>query len=322
MKNDVCTMYIKNLPFDDIYYHSKALDSWKQEYNQLSEKPFRSCLQDLDFWGFRIFREQMNCRVAQCTRTPPNTVNILIPIQLLSIKDNLPTHTLCINGATLLPSESDFFFCTPPDADYMVISLQQSILEKRLIDQDIEKILKKRFGCGIFLNTKISEQLTQKCAFIIKKYTQSNTLPDLNIQQQLCDEIIDLVLHYFDISENIPQTKDLGSNHHHIVQYVYDRVQESENNLTVLDLCKELQIPHRSLHYAFEKTTGISPNKYIRAIRLNAADRIIHKQSNKLLLTDLAYRYGFSHSSHFGREYKKLFGRIPSKVQLMSNHLT
>ena len=60
----------------------------------------------------------------------------------------------------------------------------------------------------------------------------------------------------------------------------------------------------------------MSPNKYIRAIRLNAADRIIHKHKDMPKLTDLAHQYGFSHSSHFGREYKKLFRRIPSNVKL------
>ncbi|WP_161788383.1 helix-turn-helix domain-containing protein (plasmid) [Acinetobacter sp. ANC 7454] len=135
------------------------------------------------------------------------------------------------------------------------------------------------------------------------------------MQQQLCDEITDMVLHYFDVQEE-ELTRDLGSNHHHIMQYVYQRALESDGHLTVLELCRELQMPHRSLHYAFEKTTGMSPNKYIRAIRLNAADRIIHKHKDMPKLTDLAHQYGFSHSSHFGREYKKLFRRIPSNVKL------
>ena len=313
-------MYIKDQPFDDIIYHAKALDFWEQEYNQLSELVFQSRLQDLSFYGLRIFREQMNCRVAQRTKTPPDTINILIPIHLIPEKSHLPTHTLCTDGATLLPSEHEFFFCTPPDTDYIVISLDQSILEKRLIHQDMEKILKKRFGCGIIRNAHISKQLSEKCITLLNQYTTINTLPVLQqIQQHIQDEIIDLVLHYFECDTYILTTKDLGSNHHHIVQYVYQRVIESDQNLTILELCQELQIPHRSLHYAFEKTTGMSPNKYIRAIRLNAADRIIHQQKSKSLITELAHQYGFSHSSHFGREYKKLFGRVPSKIQ--TNHI-
>lgn len=306
-------MYIKDQPFDDIIYHAKALDFWEQEYNQLSELVFQSRLQDLNFYGVRIFREQMNCRVAQCTKTPLNTINILIPIHLIPEKSHLPTHTLCANGATLLPSEHEFFFCTPPNTDYIVISLDQSILEKRLIHQDMEKILKKRFGCGIVWNAQISKRLSEKCIHLLNQYTTMHTLPTLQTQQHLQDEITDLVLHYFECDDDILTIKDLGSNHHHIVQYVYERVLESDHHLTVLELCQELQIPHRSLHYAFEKTTGMSPNKYIRAIRLNAADRLIHQQRSKSLITDLAHQYGFSHSSHFGREYKKLFGRIPSQ---------
>ncbi len=314
-------MFIKDQPFDDIVYHAKALDFWEQEYNQLSEIAFQSRLQDLSFYGIRIFREQMNSRVAQCTKTPPNTINLLIPVTLIPEKTHLPTHTLCENGATLLPSEYEFFFCTPPDTDYIVISLEQQILEKRLIHQDMEQILRKRFGCGIVWNTQISKLLVQKCINLLDCYIEATLLSQLQTQQYLQDEIIDLVLHYFDCYDDISATKDLGSNHHHIVQYVYERILESDQNLTILELCQELQIPHRSLHYAFAKTTGMSPNKYIRAIRLNAADRIIHRHRHKSSITDLAYQYGFSHSSHFGREYKKLFGRIPSQIQLNQTYI-
>ncbi|KAA8732451.1 helix-turn-helix domain-containing protein [Acinetobacter qingfengensis] len=306
-------MYVKDQPFEDIIYHAQALDFWEQEYNQLSESAFKSRLQDLTFNGLRIFREQMNCRVAQCTKTPPDTINILIPIQLIPEKNHLPTHTLCVNGATLLPSEHEFFFCTPPDTDYIVVSLHKSVLEKRLIHPDMQQILKQRFGCGILFNNQISALLIQKCTAILDQYTKSLTLPKIELCQQIYDDIIDLVLHYFDIDDNTAQPKTLGSNHHHIIQYVYERVLESDQYLSILDICQELQIPHRSLHYAFEKTTGISPNKYIRAIRLNAANRILHKSKNTLSLTALAHQYGFSHSSHFGREYKKLFGKSPTR---------
>ncbi len=308
-------MYVRNQTFDDIIHHAEALDAWEQEYNQLSEQTFQSRLQDLNLKGIRIFREQMNCRVAQCTKTPQNTINILIPIHLIPEKSHLPTHTLCAEGATLLPSKHEFFFCTPPNTDYIVISLNQSSLEKRLLDQDMDKILKKRFGCGIVWNSEISQQLSAKCISVLDQFTEVNALPSLEIQQLIQDEITDLVLHYFDCDEPSSATKDLGSNHHHLVEYVYKRVLESDQSVTVLSLCQELQIPHRSLHYAFEKTTGMSPNKYIRALRLNAADRQIHQISSKSLITNLAHQYGFSHSSHFGREYKKLFGRIPSKIQ-------
>lgn len=307
-------MHIKNQFFTDIIHHANALDFWHQEYNQLSELAFSSSLQDFSLNGLRIFREKMNSRVAQCTKTPPNTVNILIPIHLVPEKEHIPTHTLYAHGATLLPSQQDFFFCTPPDIDYIVISLHTDLLQKRLIQQDLDTVLAKRFGCGVVMNQYISKQLVKKSIRLLDTDQSQHTAPDDRLKKQLCDEISDLVLHYFNDFEDEQWTYELGSNHHHILQYVYSRVLETEGHVTVLDLCQELQIPQRSLHYAFAKTTGMSPHKYIRALRLNAADRMMHQPSDVLKLTDLAYQYGFSHSSHFGREYKKLFGRTPSHI--------
>lgn len=306
-------MHLKDQKFDDIIHHARALDFWEQEYNQLSEHVFESRLQDLHFDGFRIFREQMNSRVAQRTKTPENTVNILIPIQLSSEKNALPTHTLSAHSATLMPTESDFFFCTPPNTDYLVISLQKSLLEEHLIGQDLEHIFATKFSCGVLLNRHISAQLVEKCTKILNRYECLTLLAQQEMQNTLRDDIIDLILHYFNQNQQMSSSHDLGRDHCSIIEYVYERVLASEENVSIINICQELNIPHRSLHYAFNKTTGLSPNKYIRAIRLNAADRMIHKGTN--LITDVAYQYGFSHSSHFGREYKKLFGRIPSEVK-------
>lgn len=307
-------MYIKDQKFDDIIHHASALDCWEQEYNQLSEHFFKSRLQDLYFDGFRIFREQMNSRVTQRSKTPKNTINILIPIQLNTAKNLKPVSHY---DAMLLPTEDDFFFCTPPNTDYTVISLHISLLEKHLIEQDLQRILAPQFVCGMLLNRHISGQLLEKCTNIINQYEYPTPLSQQEIQHTLRDDIIDLILHYFNQDQQISNPHDLGRDHRSIIEYVYERVLESDHHVSIINICQELNIPHRSLHYAFNKTTGMSPNKYIRAIRLNAADRMIHQGKN--LITDVAYQYGFSHSSHFGREYKKLFGRIPSEVK--SNYI-
>lgn len=57
----------------------------------------------------------------------------------------------------------------------------------------------------------------------------------------------------------------LGGSHQHIVKYCHERVLESPAGeaLSILDLCRELKIPRRTLHYSFEKIVGSSPLAYL-----------------------------------------------------------
>jgi AraC-like DNA-binding protein len=41
--------------------------------------------------------------------------------------------------------------------------------------------------------------------------------------------------------------------------------------LSVLDLCRELAVSERTLHYAFQEVRGLGPMAYFQAVRLNAA---------------------------------------------------
>src|SRR5262249_7328657 len=50
----------------------------------------------------------------------------------------------------------------------------------------------------------------------------------------------------------------------------YMRARLGEEPLSLLDLCRELDVSERTLHYAFREVRGLSPMAYFRACRLNA----------------------------------------------------
>ena len=75
----------------------------------------------------------------------------------------------------------------------------------------------------------------------------------------------------------------------------------------------ELNIGERQLYNAFKEVYGITPKKFLQNLRLNAVQQeLIDGESGQLLISDVAYKFGFNHMSHFTSEYKKLFGSTPS----------
>lgn len=312
-------MNTKSLAFNDIVSHASALDAWSQYYDQLSPGRFEGWLQDLQLpGGLRIFRERMSSRVAQHTLPPPDTVNLLIPLCLRSEPDP-ESHALLPDALTLLPLASEFFFCTPPDTDYVVVSMDLSMLERLLTPQDLELFLKRPRGYALRSQPAPLAGLRRWCVRLLEvAHAEAQPPSSTDLSPLIRDEIVYRLLEGLDGSTAFgvrrSRLRTLDSSHSYLVRYCHEKVLDTPEPIGVLGLCRELKVPRRTLAYAFERVTGMPPTQYLRAVRLNAADRSLHQDAT-CNLGDLSYTLGFTHASHFGREYKKLFGRTPSECR-------
>src|SRR5262249_33546161 len=64
------------------------------------------------------------------------------------------------------------------------------------------------------------------------------------------------------------------------------------NPLPLLDLCRELDVSERSLHYAFQEVRGLSPMAYFRAFRLNAVRQELKTAPDTATVHEIAQRWG------------------------------
>jgi AraC family ethanolamine operon transcriptional activator len=79
--------------------------------------------------------------------------------------------------------------------------------------------------------------------------------------------------------------------------------------LSVLDLCRELGVSERTLHYAFQEVRGRSPMAYFQARRLNPVRQELKAASaGTTTVREIAQRWGFSvlsaKPSHFSGTQK------------------
>lgn len=84
--------------------------------------------------------------------------------------------------------------------------------------------------------------------------------------------------------------------------------------LSLLDLCRELGVSERTLHYAFQEVRGLSPMAYFRAIRLNAVRQELKTAPDTATVHEIAQRWGFWHTGEFAAAYRRLFGELPSQT--------
>jgi len=97
-----------------------------------------------------------------------------------------------------------------------------------------------------------------------------------------------------------------------LIAKAIERINQSFNQqLRVENIANELGMSVSGFHHHFKAITAMSPLQYQKRLRLQEARRLL--LDGGLNTTDVAFRVGYSDSSHFNREYKGLFGLPPKQ---------
>jgi signal transduction histidine kinase/CheY-like chemotaxis protein/ligand-binding sensor domain-containing protein/AraC-like DNA-binding protein len=81
----------------------------------------------------------------------------------------------------------------------------------------------------------------------------------------------------------------------------------------VKDLADQMAISDRQLTRRLKEITGLTPNKYFRAIKLHHAREMVNTGKFRTL-SELSYHVGFDDPQYFSRLYKSTFGKSPLEV--------
>ncbi|WP_354682432.1 AraC family transcriptional regulator [Cupriavidus necator] len=99
------------------------------------------------------------------------------------------------------------------------------------------------------------------------------------------------------------------------MQRVIDYVQtHADTPLTVADLAQVACVSIRALEEGFRRHLNTTPIGYLRDVRLDCVRQalIAAAGAEQASITDIAYRFGFTHLGRFAAHYKKRFGVSPS----------
>ena len=85
------------------------------------------------------------------------------------------------------------------------------------------------------------------------------------------------------------------------------------NPPAVAAISQSLGVSDRTLRNVFKRTLGVSPNQYLRLLRLSRARRaLLSARRPTVTVTDVAIRHGFRELGRFSVEYREMFGECPS----------
>ena len=82
---------------------------------------------------------------------------------------------------------------------------------------------------------------------------------------------------------------------------------------TIMALARLVNLSPSRLRHLFKAETGITPNQFIREVRLAEAEKLL--RTTFLRVKEIMNRVGFLDESHFAHEFKKMYGESPSKYR-------
>lgn len=87
--------------------------------------------------------------------------------------------------------------------------------------------------------------------------------------------------------------------------------QEFDRPLRIEPLARDLGMSVSGFHHHFKAVTAMSPLQFQKQLRLQEARRLM--LGEQLDATSAGFRVGYDDTSHFNREYKRLFGAPPMR---------
>ncbi|MEZ4885299.1 MAG: helix-turn-helix transcriptional regulator [Chitinophagales bacterium] len=87
----------------------------------------------------------------------------------------------------------------------------------------------------------------------------------------------------------------------------------SDYNLTNTLLAEKLSVSERQLYRMVKNLTGMSPNLYVRHIRLQKAYQFLQSGEYRTV-KEVAAKVGFQNAEYFTHLFKSTFGQIPFEV--------
>ena len=84
--------------------------------------------------------------------------------------------------------------------------------------------------------------------------------------------------------------------------------------LTVAQIVRATGCSERTLQYAFKEHFGIGPKAYLIRRRLNGARDALARNDGPTAIADVANEWGFWHMGQFAKDYRALFGELPSET--------
>jgi len=196
---------------------------------------------------------------------------------------------------------------TGADLNGLPISIEENYFEKICQNTGYIELYDKLKKSEILY---VSEIHLNPIRNLVQYVTQQGKLDD-NLTYQLVEEkLIELLMNC--LLESLPNKIDIDNTSQKfskIIDYIHGNLSEIT---TVYQVCENTDIPERTIRRLINKKYNLSPKGYLNKLRLNEVRKNLKSKDRNTNIVQSASEYNFWHMGQFSKDYKNLFGELPS----------
>lgn len=288
--------------FADASEQEHGLHGWEQRYTQMGSGRFEGSVVRLDFGRVSVSEERLNVSVAQSTAPPAGKVILILPAPALDSR---------ING---IPREGPGFIHFGGHEISVVTAPKTQGYYLTLDEKDLPGLDRRRTGplCSIESYPgahSLSDWVSSVMATAPDSLRRSPQELSAVLPGYIVDRVNDLCAHLSSTNHK-PITESYAQSVVRKARRHLDVV--AHNQLSVAGLIKALDLPDHIVRNAFLQAVGVSPQIWLRQLRLDQARRaMLHPEEARKGVAKIAMDNGFFHLGRFAAYYAHTFHELP-----------
>jgi AraC family ethanolamine operon transcriptional activator len=308
--------FFQQLSFTNLNAFFELVRSWDLEFRQLDRGQFEGVLLQYGFSEAQIGITTVNRKFDQRGASPERLVSFAMlgpgspPIMWRGIE--VDHHKIMVYGP------GDEIDCaSEPGFHVMTYSISERLLSQFGRDLGMFRLEETLKHNKIIPVSNRSMQVLQNVISRANRTvgpdgTEVDTEPvRCSLETTIPHLILNLIAETQDIKIRSPLTK----RRRRALAAIERALSATHVPTTVRELCQVSGVSERTLQYLFRQKYGIAPKAYLKLVRLNGARRALYKADlRKTKIADIANENGFWHMGQFAKDYKKLFGELPSET--------
>jgi AraC family ethanolamine operon transcriptional activator len=306
-------VWISGGSFTDIDAQAAHLHGYGQQYQQLSGGPFEGRFRSFNFEAdLGIHFEVANRALAQAASTPAGRLSVCLlnaasePCTLNAAPFGLDQVALCpehlvLEGKT---SEGVRLCCMDVSTDLLPDQGHGLRAARVLADPARSHQLRDLVSGGLSALTSLDCIANYPAAVKEFKSALGDLLWRVGTQRKQA-ELKRANGHTSDRTMQIFQRAR---------EYIHDGLADG---ISIVALCSAIGVSRRALESVFRSVLGTGPGNYVRTLQLNEVRRdLLSNASGDVSIGAIAARRGIWHWSRFSRDYRLMFGELPSHTRL------
>ncbi|WP_420411014.1 helix-turn-helix domain-containing protein [Roseibium sp.] len=298
----------------DIEELQDASSEWDQQYSQMAPGQFEGALELTQVGTRHIFREIWGKKIRYQGTAPEGSFGFALRFNQ-GADGNWVGRTAEANSVIFQAPGQEADFVSPNHWDALVLSISEEEVFSTVMALTGGEDLRNAFYGVLALKPDTAQKLRLRGLEFLKQSRRYSTTDPDHIAKS-SEQLVRLFL--WELVQAL-ETRALVIEPGKSSRIVRQATEMISNDLSgtigLLEICAELKVSLRTLHYAFQDVTDMSPATWLRRIRLNRVHRTLKNASaDEIMVKQVALENGFIHAGHFSRQYHRLFGCLPSET--------